>query len=216
MTAVAHFYPSHFSAFTVKHGRHPPTATTRGWQPPPAPLFPTAPGGHRVPHLCFPNRAEGTHSPTQAVTPCQVQPEATVGSPFPPSPERGAGEVPGSRYITQPGSQPGPPSDRSGARYGWKVRVHKSQPAQSIKSAHSDNFMGKMDPRQVRGCCQGGWMPAEGRAELWSSRDRLALLAEPPALPPSPIHRAQPVRGSTLTQHPLPAWGTGRSRPRAG
>lgn len=42
--------------------------------------------------------------------------------------------------------------------------------------------MGKMDSRQVRGCCHSSWMPVEGRAELWSSRDKPALPAEPPAL----------------------------------
>lgn len=98
--------------------------------------------------------------------------------------------MPGNGYITQAGSHPDPLSDHSRAHHGCKVRVHKSQPAQSIKSAHSDNFMGKMDSRQVRGCCHSGWMPAEGRAELWSSWDRPALPAEPPALPSHPCTAA--------------------------
>lgn len=139
-------------------------------------------------------------APLQLQHRARCSPKLPAAPPFPP--ECGASAVPGRGYITQPGSQPDPPSDHSRAHHGWKVRVHKSQPAQSIKSAHSDNFMEKMDSRQVRGCCQGGWMPVEGRAELWSSRDRLALPAEPPAPPPSPTNQAQPVRGSALSRHP--------------
>lgn len=98
--------------------------------------------------------------------------------------------MPINGYITQAGSHPDPLSDHSRAHHNCKVRAHKSQPAQSIKTAHSNNFMGKMDSWQVRGCCHSGWMAAEGRAELWSSRDEPALPAEPPALPSSPCRAA--------------------------
>lgn len=99
--------------------------------------------------------------------------------------------MPRNGYITQAGSHPDPLSDHSRAHHDCKVRVHKSQPAQSIKSARSNNFMGKMDSQQVSGCCHSGWVPAEGRAELWSSQDKPALPAEPPALPSPPCRAAR-------------------------
>lgn len=115
--------------------------------------------------------------------------------------------MPGSGHITQPGPQPDPPSGRSGAHHGWKVRVHKSRAAQSIKSARSDNFMGKMDSRQVRGCRRGGWMPAEGRAELWSLRDS-------PALPDRTVPR-RPSDPAGWAPAPLPAPGDAREQEEA-
>lgn len=157
MTAVALFYLSNFSTFTLKYRHQPPTAgctTRRGHAATPLPCVPAAP----VPM--------GPPSTTRC--PSAPQNMWCQG-------ERGCGALRGSRHITQPGPQPDPLSGRSAAHHGWKVRGHKSRAAQSIKSARSDNFMGKMDSRQVRGCRWAGWMLAEGTAELWSLRDSPVL-----------------------------------------
>lgn len=189
MTAVALFYLSNFSTFTLKYRHQPPTAgctTRRGHAATPLPCVPAAP----VPM--------GPPSTTRC--PSAPQNMWCQG-------ERGCGTLRGSRHITQPGPQPDPLSGRSAAHHGWKVRGHKSRAAQSIKSARSDNFMGKMDSRQVRGCRQAGWMLAEGRAELWSLRDS-------PVLPGRTVSY-RPSGSAGWAPAPLPTAGDTRQQDEA-
>lgn len=100
MMAVALFYFSHFSNFTLEHRQQSPTATTWGCSPP-APLCPEASVlvGHPAPltaqwatlhhllHPSFPNHAvlaaEEIHSPTLAATLGQAQPKVSGSSPNP-------------------------------------------------------------------------------------------------------------------------------------
>lgn len=202
--AVELLHLAHFSTFNLKHMELRPAATTQGCS---QPLFPSVPQHCQCQlvtlHHILPSAAplaesllsKPHHASGQEDSLLQLRHRAR-GSPKPlPAPllplERGAGMMPRNMYITQPGSHPEPISDHSRAHHDCKLQVHKSQPAQSIKSAHSNNFMGKMDSWQVRGCCHSGWMPVEGRAELWSSRDKAALPGEPSALPSPPCRAAQ-------------------------